>query len=528
MRYFPVLTLLFAASLWLNAVIEVTAQVPTFGILYDGHLRAQINNDGSLFYNRSLQQGEFEVPAGSYRRMAYNAAFCISGSRQNTGLLHGSTYELFGDHFKHGPYAPDLTAAQRLVYNTVWYLSKSEVEAHQANWDQPGYEVPFAIKHWPANGDTQLGEMQRMAPYEDVNNNGIYDPENGDYPCILGDQNVFTMFNDYPGKPDPASKRLGVEVHLTAYTHLPKTTDHQVMFVNYKVFNRSGFDYSDIYLGFMADLDIGDPANDYFGSDSALNAFFVYNSTNLDTGNFAVLGYDNSPPAMGVVFLDHALHASMEIGAHPIDRRMGSLTGMNHLLQGRWPDGSPVYEDKDGHEVSGKVTRFMFSGDPNDPRAWSQPGEGIRPSDHAGLGSIGPFEMADGSRLEFTVAFVYGRGPSTNSSIDNMGVMKQAIRDTKAFFEANQKICGRPVGVAEHNMVEPINIYPNPSKGIIQLGGDLSKLSAVSVHDLLGHEVRRYESVPSLIDLSESPNGIYFVRLQLGGQTQTHKVVLSR
>ncbi|MBK8414466.1 MAG: hypothetical protein IPL22_08125 [Bacteroidetes bacterium] len=36
-----------------------------------------------------------------------------------------------------------------------------------------------------------------LAPFADFNSNGIYDPQNGDYPYILGDESIYSIFNDY-------------------------------------------------------------------------------------------------------------------------------------------------------------------------------------------------------------------------------------------------------------------------------------------------------------------------------------------
>ena len=47
-----------------------------------------------------------------------------------------------------------------------------------------GYQMPRSVKNWPAIGRVDYGEFPDQAPFVDANNNGCYDPENGDYPSI--------------------------------------------------------------------------------------------------------------------------------------------------------------------------------------------------------------------------------------------------------------------------------------------------------------------------------------------------------
>ena len=75
-------------------------------------------------------------------------------------------------------------------------LTKSEIDNHITNYSDPNYQVPEAIISWPAHGDIALGQNYNLAPYIDVNDNNIYDPYNGDYPCIKGDEAIYMIRND--------------------------------------------------------------------------------------------------------------------------------------------------------------------------------------------------------------------------------------------------------------------------------------------------------------------------------------------
>jgi hypothetical protein len=81
-------------------------------------------------------------------------------------------------------------------HDAIWKVSKAEILDHQANVQNPGYAVPAAIANWPGNGDTSLGIAAQLAPFIDLNGNGLYEPSLGDYPDIRGDEAVYVITND--------------------------------------------------------------------------------------------------------------------------------------------------------------------------------------------------------------------------------------------------------------------------------------------------------------------------------------------
>jgi hypothetical protein len=57
-----------------------------------------------------------------------------------------------------------------------------------------------------------------LAPYADYNNNQIYDPQNGDYPYIFGDQACYSITNDiYAAHTETGGNPFGAELHTMTY-----------------------------------------------------------------------------------------------------------------------------------------------------------------------------------------------------------------------------------------------------------------------------------------------------------------------
>lgn len=72
-----------------------------------------------------------------------------------------------------------------------------------------------------------------------------------------------------------------------------------------------------------------------------------------------------------------------------------------------------------------------------------------------------------------------------------------------------------------------IELFPNPTTGKFQIKGAEQKHLTVEVHDLLGSKIKMLKTDNELlIDLSDQPNGIYFVHLSdSNGNAVTKKIV---
>ncbi|MDB4082974.1 hypothetical protein N9502_01770 [Vicingaceae bacterium] len=102
----------------------------------------------------------------------------------------------FTSAFNNGP----ITTSGGLTRVLIVRVTRQEVISHQANYNQIGYIMPEGIKNWPAFGDTTLGVSKDLAPFFDANNNGCYDPQNGDYPVIKGDEALYWI--NHPTNPN--------------------------------------------------------------------------------------------------------------------------------------------------------------------------------------------------------------------------------------------------------------------------------------------------------------------------------------
>ena len=75
----------------------------------------------------------------------------------------------------------------------------------------PNYIIPNDILTWPGNGHTPCGHNEFIAPFNDEDLDGIYEPLDGETPCIKGDMALFNVYNDLGGYSGSDNKHMGIE-----------------------------------------------------------------------------------------------------------------------------------------------------------------------------------------------------------------------------------------------------------------------------------------------------------------------------
>lgn len=86
------------------------------------------------------------------------------------------------------------------------------------------------------------------------------------------------------------------------------------------------------------------------------------------------------------------------------------------------------------------------------------------------------------------------------------------------------------VGVKENNNTIDFSLYPNPSPGKFKVASTLKATDEFiySVYNILGEEIitAKNVTVSNGIDLSDSPKGIYFVKITLDKKTSTKRLII--
>lgn len=522
--------------------LKTAAQTPKLipDSLNIGDVNAIMFSDGTSFRNPYKGLNHYVVPKTGKASSIFAAAMWLGGLDAGKKLHTAAmTYNQQGYDFWPGPIMDSIKYSphQDTVWNHVWKVNKSTVDSFTHGLC---VGIPHSIAVWPGNGDVTLGEAHNLAPYIDVDGNGVYDPSGGDYPYIRGDQALFIIYNDDrgPAHTETGGLKLGIEVHLMAYAfNAPTDTPlYQTVFLHYDVYNRSHNTYDSVYMSYWCDTEIGNGANDYVGCDSANNYWYGYNGTPTDpdgSGAFlGELGYHGPtppPPAQGIVYLcDTMTHfqyynndssaTGNPVGAHNYYNYAKSI----------WRDGSHVTYGGTGYQTGPAKTNYMYNGSPAPCTGWNEYCMGDVPYDRRGISSTGPFTFAAGTYKSQDLALVFAR-PDTgnqNSSVTQLGLNVAHIRNFfNQYYECDQKLTGE--NEIQGSLVKEVvtaNIYPNPMKAnatlVINSSTEVKK-AEFHLYDVLGREVMNIQNIwgkQTSINRGSLPSGMYFYCLLDNGQ----------
>ncbi|MGM0649504.1 MAG: hypothetical protein ACQES1_03240 [Bacteroidota bacterium] len=308
------------------------------------NVRAKILGGSDMWWD--LQGApEYEVPKGSGKHPFFTGALWVGGKDANDQLhVMGHRFRQSGVTAYPGPLvtgnsdAGTTSAEVCHDYDQLYKINREQVETFRKWYDCkknpdcnteahfPGYAIPDEILNWPAHGPAG-GYAYYLAPFWDANNDGVYNPYDGDFPyfefphdgitdnpdCIdipglepklYGDQTIWQVFND-SGNDDGTlgGEPLGFEFHAQAYAYATNDVLNDQTFYHYRMINRSTNAYHDVYIGLWTDADLGNPRDDYVGCDVSRGLGYHYNGDDVDENDGSSLGYGDNPPAAGIDFV---------------------------------------------------------------------------------------------------------------------------------------------------------------------------------------------------------------------------------
>ncbi|MGI8891967.1 MAG: hypothetical protein ACR2GN_00770 [Bacteroidia bacterium] len=429
------------------------------------NVRAKLLISGDMWWD--LSDNLYEIPKGSGLNSIFCGAIWIGGVDAGGQLkIAAMTYRQDGNDFWPGPInkqTVDVDPVTCSKYDRHWKLNKDEVEDFIENRNNSNYIIPEAILNWPGNGDDSKNEAQFLAPFFDVNNDGIYDPLEGDYPyfdfenklnckpCgnpdyadyLMGDQNLWWVFNDVGNiHLETEGNAIGIEIQAQAFAYMGEEPINNTTFYKYKLINRSNETLYDTWFGQWVDIDLGNYGDDYVGCDVSRGMGFGYNGDEDDDG---FSGYGLNPPSIGADFvqgiladpfdgIDNNRDSVIDEPCEDIIMSMFkhyqgdfTITGnpenaydFYDFMQGKWKDGS--MQTYGGNGALGAVpAAFFFPGD-SDPQGWGTGGipmppwteasAGNLPGDRRFLMSAGAFTMQPGAVNYVTTAVIWSRANS--------------------------------------------------------------------------------------------------------------------
>lgn len=493
----------------------------------NNNAHAYISDHGTFFNNQGSFSAGYEIPAGSGNHTVYMMGLWMGGLDNSDQLHMAVGSSVAGSDLFAGPIANDYNSPFYLANysDAIWKITKSQIHYHMNNFTATGYVPDPAISEWPGNGNVSEGIAQQLAPYIDVNGDQIYNPMDGDYPYIQGDEAVYVIMNDVAGDHTiTGTDSLGFEIHFMFYQFTASDAINNTTFMNVKLYNRSSINYHDFYLGLWMDYDLGEANNYYIGCDSVRNLSYVYNGYDTDNGQGGQPGYGPNTPAFGSVLLNQPL------GTFLTYNLSGAMNGdpsvapdFYYYLKGYWKNGAHILYGGNGFNVGTTTSEsnFMYSGNPLNGTGWNEITEGNPPGDKRGVMSTKAMDVAAGTSVCFDYAFIYNRDGNTH--LENANELLSTADFVQTYYNDNIQPCNQ-IFLANHEQsLKQFAVYPNPSNGNFYL--ELEENALVSVLNLNGQVVSEFNCGEGINEINLNvDNGMYFIQLRTMNKTSFFKI----
>ncbi len=440
------------------------------------NVRTRILNGGDMWWD--LSNARYEIPKlqdlnAVRKNSLFSGAIWIGGEDEGVLKLAAMTYRQSGSDFWPGPLdkITSTTNATRCDnYDQIYEVTREEIEKHREAFDNGTLvSINSNIKAWPGNGK-QLNDPEFLAPFFDEDENGIYEPEQGDYPVLQTecrsipiardknsatdqpDQMLWFVYNDRGNiHSETQGQAIGVELQTTAFAYATNDEINNMTFYTTRIINRGNTNLANTYFGQWVDPDLGNYADDFVGCDVGLSLGFCYNGDDNDEG---ILGYGLNPPSIGVDFFEgpkkdttiNGVDTLFELGMSKFVYYDNDFTNFGNpsspihyynYLRGLWKNGDCLTFDQGNGRTGSECTDYIFPGSSDPKHAgvnWTENTAGNSPADRRFLQTSGPFTLKPGAVNKITVGVVWAK-TSSGGSTGSLALLKSSSRKAQELFD---------------------------------------------------------------------------------------------
>lgn len=553
-----------------SSILCLHAQAPI--VLQSGKLRAEFGPGGALASPTFDHFLSYQVTESITVPLAFEAGILAGGIDAGENLVF---------HESRGESNISGVEGETDLPIDHWRVTAEQIEAHRADFEDNGViDNPIdAVFAWPGFGNAFFADyngfefaaltnnLYGLANFWDTNSNGVYEPDQGDFPvleirgCVAQLENAIIpaemIFFPFVNNSFGGSNTL--EYQLTAFRidcEEPDAAVSNSIFLSYRIINKGQITLTDTHFGFFMDGDIGCPTDDYVGFFPERSAAYFYNADAEDESCFGLNSFLQEPPALGVdlfrtplneVLEETGVSTAMPINNASLGNFPPGTTDYNTIaeaynyLQGIWRDGSPLVNEGIGYGDEGEETDFAFDGNPATGEGWSEASAGNPPGDRRIILSSAPFVLFPGSVNEMIVALSYSREPGL-SHLEQVTALRDRTDDVQGLFDSCFEVSENTVGFTGCSPVvtslngEPTfgglrwGVFPNPAAELItiDLPIDMEEAS-IELYNTQGQRLKIYEARAGQqqLDLRSLPRGLYYLRLVLAnGQQHTKRITI--
>ncbi len=495
------------------------------------NVKAGFLNTGDMFWNPDSSAARYEFPKGSGKHSNFTGSLWVSGIHGANNTLHVSaqTYRQNGNDYWSGPLENGITdSTTASKWDKIWKINKASIDSFINTSPHTLANTADVILHWPAKGNiyaegkngATLMVNKDLAPFIDINNDGIYNALDGDYPNIKGEQALWWIFNDFHPHEVTGSNSLHLEIMNMAYACYSISGIKNAIYLDMTITNNDSVNYNNTRFSFVDDFDIGYAFDDYVGSDSIRRMGIGYNGDNFDD-TLLSLAYGNSltqfatillkspgdsvgykEPLGGLVYFnnDNTVMGNPEVDTQYV-----------HLMTNKWRDGIP-FTDVGNARVPGNVVHYIYPSEPNAAAGISERQFANIPADRRFLLNTRKFTMQAGKSYSFNLAFL--NSPVGSSNVD-FSILK-SYADTVIQFDEG---CSStwPLSVQSTKLNKAIVVFPNPADDFLEIKADqedLNHIRQIEIINIDGQKSLHNIFQPgNKIDIHNLAKGVYVLRL---------------
>lgn len=463
-----------------NVVIQLPAAMlgstsKNIGRIKPNNIATSYNSTGGLFTSlplssTSLSRGfEFDSASAMYAGQLWFRG--IQGASDT--LISAESFRQSRVHSYSGPISNVYDRTYLEKYDRIWTVTKNEIQQHRLSYALPGYMAPENIRLWPGNGDVSKGEAAILAPFEDYNFNGLYEPLLGEVPRIRGSEAAYFIFNNARGTGLDGIAQVGkIEVHCMAYGYDSVSSNglNNTLFLSYRIINRSSDDIQHFEPFLWLDGDLGYGADDLTGSDSLRQEAYFYNA---DLDDPFAFGFGQNPPAVGISFLNEPITGCVATNNWSTTNYSWSSDAQSNrerwnIMDMRWKDGTPLVIQNPsglGNNANGlgynpsaadSITHWHF----NHVKNWYHPP--TYQADKRILLRSSKYNLSSGDEVCLDIAIAAGRDLNATNIGSSLSVVQTHLNEVKQFYSALLPSCLNFGMGADAETPNKTEIYPNP------------------------------------------------------------------
>lgn len=523
--------------------------------LEGNEVKAAFKTGGDMFTDNFI--ASYTVPNDSFSTI-YAGSLWMGGYDQGGNLkMAAQTYRSSGNDYWSGPIPVGGGNPDCANFDKIWSVDGLAVKNLINDYNDNGVIdniIDSALLKWPGRGNPFFFGIygfalpnQNLAPFRDINSDGIYNPMDGDYPIadkaypnVIADDLLWLVFNDIGNLHTQTNGgKLGVEVQLTAYAfdcaNSPLVS--QSIFVRHEIINRSVLAIRDFRAGLWTDFDLGCGSDDFMGTIPSMNTVYAYNSDNMDESScvFAaqLKGFESNPPVQAITLLNRPIKSSMyyiNSGSSP-QGDPSSAVGYYRLMGSTWVNGVPLTSGGNGYAPNNtNTTSFVFPDNPNDTSGWSMVTAGLGGMDVRSIITTDTNAFMPGRTFELVTAYSYHRDLDS-SNLQNVNLMYQQIPTIQNYYNNGYTInntCSNVLSIDGdlQNMEQTVQVFPNPTEATVNVVSS-SDIVAIQLFNPLGQLViteANINQTATTLDVQNLSAGLYLLQVKTTAGYTTQKI----